>query len=104
VKKIALIAALACSSIGMSLPGSADSNVTSPVTGLLPYTAAIAHGTIIFISPGTHTPANILWIDMTDTQWPVPIGVFRSTRHPKLISRPRAPIKIATAASQSATV
>jgi len=64
----------------LSVPASADSNVTSSVIGLLPYSAAVStttHATLIFVATalpaGTegcpvHTPANIVSLDMTDAQ------------------------------------
>jgi len=61
---------------GKSLTASADSYVTSSVTGLYPYTAAVSQYAIVFITPAlpagtegcTHTPLNFLLIDMTDAR------------------------------------
>jgi hypothetical protein len=61
----------------LSMPTFASSNVTSPVVGLYPYTAAAAKATLIFVATalptGTegcpaHTPANMVYLDMTDAQ------------------------------------
>jgi hypothetical protein len=66
---------------GLSVPASADSNVTSTVIGLNTYTAAVLApappATLIFVATalpaGTegcpaHTPMNMVYLDMSDTQ------------------------------------
>jgi hypothetical protein len=73
--------ALFVSLSGLSMPASADSNVTSTVIGLNTYTAAVLApappATLVFVATalpaGTegcpaHTPMNLVYLDMSDTQ------------------------------------